>query len=113
MGQRGAKRPTTSSPRADSHPGWILSGGPGPTAATGPWELMLLLPGRAVMPAAVGRSVSTTLSEPCLRVTPGIRPYARCHYHAPGHTMGACQAYYRRKGHTMGVVVRAYYGITL
>eukprot|EP01043_Picozoa_sp_COSAG02_P018239 COSAG02_NODE_846_length_16565_cov_20.404627_17_plen_49_part_01 len=24
----------------------------------------------------------------------GAAPYARCHYHAPGHTMGACQAYY-------------------
>ena len=46
-GQRGAKRPTTSSPRADWHPGRILSGGPGPTAATGPWEFMLLLLGRA------------------------------------------------------------------
>ena len=42
-----------------------------------------------------------------LVLTPGIRPYARCHYHAPGHTMGACQAYYRRKGHIMGVVVRS------
>ena len=33
-----------------------------------------------------------------IRLTPGIRPYARCHYHAPGHTMGACQAYYGGKG---------------
>ena len=28
-------------------------------------------------------------------------PYARCHYHAPGHTMGARQAYDGGKGHTM------------
>ena len=27
-----------------------------------------------------------------------LTPYARCHYHAPGHTMGACQAYYGGKG---------------
>ena len=38
-----------------------------------------------------------------VRLTPVIRPYDRCHYHAPGHTMGACQAYYGGKGHTMGV----------
>ena len=36
-----------------------------------------------------------------VQLTPGIRPYARCHYHAPGHTMGAYQAYYGGKGHTM------------
>ena len=29
-----------------------------------------------------------------IMLTPGIRPpYARCHYHASGHTMGACRVY--------------------
>ena len=49
-------------------------------------------------------------SWPARLMTPGRRPSARGHNHAPGHTMGACRAYYRSKGHTMGVVVRAYYG---
>ena len=61
--------------------------------------------GRSTRLPGVGR-VQHALSAHLLpevvpTVTPGIRPYARCHYHAPGHTMGACQAYYGGKGHTM------------
>ena len=41
-------------------------------------------------------------------LTPGIRPYARCHYHARRAYYGCAQAYYGVKGILWWVVVRAY-----